>query len=75
MTDPLPSEVQAASAGSAFDLSLPSRAYGTRQLWGGNYIVARVNGVKTILTSQEYQQHIDNGDDVVVFPLGQNGEG
>jgi len=37
--------------------------------WGhvlgkGNYIVARVNGVKMVLTSAELQQLLDNGYDV-----------
>jgi hypothetical protein len=32
----------------------------------GNYIVAKVNGVKMVLTSAELQQLINNGYDVEV---------
>jgi len=32
----------------------------------GNYIVAKVNGVKQVLTSAELQQLINNGYDVEV---------
>ena len=32
----------------------------------GNYIVAKVNGVKQVLTSAEMQQLINNGYDVEV---------
>jgi hypothetical protein len=32
----------------------------------GNYIVAKVNGVKMVLTSTELQQLINNGYDVEV---------
>jgi len=32
----------------------------------GNYIVAKVNGVKMVLTSTELQQLLDNGYDVEV---------
>jgi len=39
--------------------------------WGhvlgkGNYVVAKVNGVKMVLTSAELQQMLDNGYDVEI---------
>ena len=42
--------------------------------WGhvlgkGNYIVAKVNGVKTVLTSAEMQQLINAGYDVEVITV------
>jgi hypothetical protein len=37
-----------------------------KDLLHGNYIVARVNGQKMVLTSKELQNLIDNGYDVIV---------
>jgi hypothetical protein len=38
----------------------------SKVLGKGNYIVAKVNGVKQVLTSAEMQQLINNGYDVEV---------
>jgi len=38
----------------------------SKVLGKGNYIVAKVNGVKMVLTSTELQQLLDNGYDVEV---------
>jgi hypothetical protein len=38
----------------------------SKVLGKGNYIVAKVNGVKQVLTSAELQQLINNGYDVEV---------
>jgi hypothetical protein len=37
-----------------------------RTLLQGNYILAKVNGVKQVLTSKELQQLLDDGYDVEV---------
>jgi len=58
----------ASSAGTARDFSVPSQPSG-QSLYTGNYIVARVNGYRMLLTSKQYQQYIDNGYDVEVVPL------
>lgn len=39
----------------------------SKVLGKGNYIVAKVNGAKTVLTSAEFQQLLDNGYDVEVI--------
>ena len=41
-------------------------SYPDKVLGKGNYIVAKVNGVKMTLTSVELQQLMDNGYDVEV---------
>jgi len=38
----------------------------SKVLGKGNFIVARVNGVKTVLSSRELQMLLDNGEDVEV---------
>jgi len=58
----------ASSAGTAVDYSVPSQPSG-QSLYTGNYIVARVNRYRMLLTSQQYQQYVDNGYDVEVVPL------
>jgi hypothetical protein len=50
-----------------YDYSVPSSggtATTTRTVWTGNYIFARVNGQKLILTSEEFQNLINQGYDV-----------
>lgn len=67
---PLPSEVQASSAGTALiDLSVPTNPKGNT-LWTNNLIVARVNGLKFVITSEQLQQYFDNGYDVIVVTPG-----
>jgi len=39
----------------------------SKVLGKGNYIVAKVNGVKMVLTSAELKQLMDNGYDVEVL--------
>jgi len=39
----------------------------SKVLGKGNYIVAKVNGTKTVLTGAEFQQLLDNGYDVEVI--------
>jgi hypothetical protein len=58
----------ASSAGTAVDYSVPSQPSG-QTLYMGNYIVAKVNGYKMLLTSAQFQQHLDNGDTVEVVNL------
>jgi hypothetical protein len=58
----------ASSAGTAVDYSVPSLPSG-QTLYTGNYIVAKVNGYRQMLTSAQYQQHVDNGDTVEVVNL------
>jgi hypothetical protein len=48
------------------DCSLPQTSGEPRTLYGGNYIVAKVNSVRMVLTSAELQQLMDNGYDVEV---------
>jgi hypothetical protein len=38
----------------------------SKVLGKGNYVVARVNGVKTVLSSAELQRLFDSGEDVEV---------
>jgi hypothetical protein len=38
----------------------------SKDLFRGNYIVAKVNGVKMVLSSAELQQLLDDGYDVEV---------
>jgi hypothetical protein len=55
------------SAGTGLlDFSVPQKSGGDHTLYGGNYIVAKVNGVRQVLTSVELQQLLDNGYDVEV---------
>jgi hypothetical protein len=42
----------------------------TRTVWSGNYIFARVNGQKLMLTPEEYDQLIKAGQDVEVRTPG-----
>lgn len=42
----------------------------TRTVWSGNYIFARVNGQKLMLTPGEYDQLIKAGQDVEVRTPG-----
>jgi hypothetical protein len=42
-------------------------SYYDKVLGKGNYIVAKVNGVKMVLTSAELKQLMDNGYDVEVI--------
>jgi hypothetical protein len=42
----------------------------TRTVWSGNYIFARVNGQKLMLTTQEYDNLIAQGQDVEVRTPG-----
>jgi hypothetical protein len=41
-------------------------SYPDKVLGKGNYIVAKVNGVKMVLSSSEFQRLIDDGYDVEV---------
>jgi len=56
------------SAGTAQDYSVPQQPSG-QTLYTGNYIVAKVNGTRQLLTSAQLQQHLNNGDDVEVVNL------
>jgi len=38
----------------------------SKVLGKGNFVVARVNGVKTVLSSAELQRLLDDGEDVEV---------
>jgi hypothetical protein len=49
------------------DFSTPDQSYGNHILYGGNYIVARVNGAKVVLTSAELRKLLDKGEDVLVL--------
>jgi hypothetical protein len=59
------------SAGTGLvDCSAPQTSGVSRTLYGGNFIVAKVNNVRTVLKSAELQQLLDNGYDVeIVRPL------
>jgi len=59
----------AASAGSAVDYSVPQQQPSGQTLYTGNYIVAKVNGYRQLLTSAQLQQMLDNGEDVEVVNL------
>jgi hypothetical protein len=53
-----------------YDFSVPSGGTGlTRTVYGGNYVIAKVNGVKQVLTSTELQNYLDNGYDVEVVSV------
>lgn len=56
------------SAGTAVDYSVPQVPKGVT-LYTGNYIVAKVNGMRKLLTSAQLTQYLDNGDEVEVVPL------
>lgn len=62
------SAVLASSAGTAMDYSVPSTPTG-KSLYTGNYIVAKVNGYRMLITSAQLQQYLNNGDDVEVVNL------
>ena len=57
-----------------YDFSVPVSSAGTarttRTVWSGNYIFARVNGQKLMLTPQEYDNLIAQGQDVEVRTPG-----
>lgn len=58
-----------------YDFSVPQGSTGTarvmtRTVWSGNYIFARVNGQKLMLTPEEYDQLIKAGQDVEVRTPG-----
>jgi len=36
-------------------------------LWHGNYIVAKINRVKMVITGEQLKEYIDNGYDVEVI--------
>ena len=60
--------MSSSSAGTALlDFSAPQEATNTQTLFGGNYIIAKVNSVKQVLTSGQLQQLLDNGYDVEVI--------
>jgi hypothetical protein len=56
------------------DFSVPVSSEGTaattRTVWSGNYIFARVNGQKLMLTPQEYDNLIAQGTDIEVRTPG-----
>jgi hypothetical protein len=51
-------------------LNLASAGTSTRTVWSGNYIFARVNGQKLMLTPEEYQNLVNAGQDVEVRTPG-----
>jgi hypothetical protein len=57
-----------------YDFSVPTSSAGTarttRTVWSGNYVFARVNGQKLMLTPQEYDNLIAQGADVEVRTPG-----
>jgi hypothetical protein len=61
-----------------FDFSVPvntqdpsaGTAMQGRTVWGGSYIFARVNGQKLMLTQQEYDKLISDGQEVEVRTPG-----
>jgi hypothetical protein len=57
-----------------YDFSAPCSSAGTaattRTVWTGNYIFARVNGQKLMLTPEEYQNLISQGIDVEIRTPG-----
>lgn len=71
MSQPIPGNPQAYGP---YDFSVPVSSAGTgattRTVYTGNYIFARVNGQKLMLTSQELQNLIDQGVDVEVRTPG-----
>jgi hypothetical protein len=50
-----------------YDFSTPQTSYGNHILYGGNYIIARVNGAKVVLTSAELKKLLDSGQDVLIL--------
>jgi hypothetical protein len=67
MSDSLGSVVSAVSAGSSLlNFSVPWRPR-EKTLYSGNYVVAKVEGEKLLLTSVELVQLLRNGVDVEVF--------
>ncbi|MGB8780552.1 MAG: hypothetical protein WCD81_07885 [Candidatus Bathyarchaeia archaeon] len=58
----------ASSAGTAQDYSIPQQPTG-KTLYTGNYIIAKVNGYRMLITDAQLQQYLDNGDDVEVVNL------
>jgi len=73
MSKPIPGDPQVSGP---FDFSVPVASAGTavrvstRTVWSGNYIFARVNGQKLMLTPEEYDQLIKAGQDVEVRTPG-----
>jgi hypothetical protein len=71
MSKPIPGDPQVYGP---FDFSVPQGSAGTalktRTVWSGNYIFARVNGQKLMLTPEEYDQLIKAGQDVEVRTPG-----
>jgi hypothetical protein len=56
------------SAGtSLLDFSAPQESTNTQTLFGSNYIIAKVNSAKQVLTSAQLQQLLDAGYDVEVI--------
>jgi hypothetical protein len=51
---------------SLLDFSVPWTPKG-KTLYTGNYVVAKVEGQKLVLTSTELQQLLDNGYDVEIL--------
>lgn len=67
MSDSLGTVQSAVSAGSGvLDFSVP-RMPKEKTLYTGNYVVAKVEGQKLVLSSTELQQYLDNGYDIEVL--------
>lgn len=67
MSDSLGTVQSAVSAGSGvLDFSVPWTPK-EKTLYTGNYVVARVEGQKLVLSSQELQNYINAGYDVEVL--------
>jgi hypothetical protein len=58
--------ILASSSGSAVDFTLPLKPPSGQTLYTGNYIVAKVNGYRMLLTSAQLHEYVRNGDDLIV---------
>ena len=68
MSDSLNTVKNAVSAGSSLVYFDSPPTYGQPgTLYGGNYVIARVEGQKMVLTSAQLQQYLANGYDVEVL--------
>lgn len=68
MSENIPGDPQTSAP---IDYSVPQRIKGpARTIYAGDFIYARVNGQNLVLTTQEYDQLIRDGQDVEVRTPG-----
>jgi hypothetical protein len=66
LSDSLGTVKSAVSAGTGLDFSVPWTPK-EKTLYTGNYVVAKVEGQKLVLTTVELQQYLDNEYDVEIL--------